>query len=277
MTTSEQKNIIKPDPISLTTHQLVIGFKPTDTVLAWGTGFTYKLQDKYYLITNWHNVTGRNPIAKKPIADHAGIPDMFSTTFREKGNPGVCYRNEVRLYFDDEMTKPKWLIHPTFRENVDVVAIELEPALTNKYSFFPINENDFDNDIPPEISDSVFIIGYPFDEPQYIELPIWKKGSIATEPTVNRDQTPKLLIDTATRPGLSGSPVIYQRTGIHKMFDGKLKDDSIIGRIRNFLGIYSGRLGKDEFQAQLGIVWKAKVIEEIINGQIYGDIEFQKY
>jgi hypothetical protein len=34
-----------------------------------------------------------------------------------------------------------------------------------------------------------------------------------------------------------------------------------------FLGVYSGRLGEDEFKAQLGIVWKKEVIEEIITGK----------
>ena len=53
------------------------------------------------------------------------------------------------------------------------------------------------------------------------------------------------------------------------------RDNSLIGRIRGFLGVYSGRIGKGEIHAQLGIVWKSKVIEEIIIGQIRGNIEFQ--
>ena len=59
------------------------------------------------------------------------------------------------------------------------------------------------------------------------------------------------------------------------MKDGVLSDDTLIGRIRGFLGVYSGRIGNDELQAQLGIVWKKKVIEEIITGQTRGNTEFQ--
>ena len=61
-----------------------------------------------------------------------------------------------------------------------------------------------------------------------------------------------------------------QRIGIHGVEDGKLADDTIIGRIRNFLGVYSGRIGTDEFKAQLGVVWKAHVIAEIIDAKTFG-------
>jgi hypothetical protein len=42
------------------------------------------------------------------------------------------------------------------------------------------------------------------------------------------------------------------------------------GKGRKFLGIYSGRVGDDTFLAQLGIVWKSRVIDEIIEGRKIG-------
>jgi hypothetical protein len=63
-----------------------------------------------------------------------------------------------------------------------------------------------------------------------------------------------------------------QRIGIHGASGGKLTGSELIGRIRNFIGVYSGRIGKDESKAQLGIVWKARVIDEIISGGVRGDI-----
>lgn len=81
-----------------------------------------------------------------------------------------------------------------------------------------------------------------------------------------------MLIDTATRAGLSGSPVIMQRVGIHGGTGGVLSADTIFGRIRNFVGIYSGRIGDDELKAQLGIVWKARVISEIVGAKTFGEI-----
>lgn len=270
----EDENIIKPDYLSITTHQLAIGFLETDIIFSTASGFLYEYNDKIFLITNWHNVSGQNNETGQSISkEHAGIPDVFLTYFRKTNPNEGSELRKLMLYEDKEMTKPKWLVHPEHGEKIDVVAIEIEQESDLLYS--AINKADFDNDIPPEVSDDVYIIGYPFEDMRYLGLPIWKKGSIATEPLVNEGQMPKLLVDTATRSGLSGSPVIYQRVGIHKMIDGKMMPDSLIGRIRGFLGVYSGRIGRGEDKAQLGIVWKEKVIQEIIEGNIYGNIKFQ--
>lgn len=269
-------NIIKPDFLSLVTQQIAIGLEETDTTFSTGSSFFYEYNERIFLITNWHNVTGRNPINGEPLSKiHAGIPDIFITYLRLKEKNGHAELNTIKLYSDNEMTKPKWLVHPVYKEKVDVIALEITQE--EKYRYSTINKADFDEDIPPEVGDECFVIGYPFDDFRYLGLPIWKKASIATEPSINEDQLPKLLIDTATRPGLSGSPVVYQRTGIHKTGpNGQLKNDSIIGRIRGFLGIYSGRIGNGEIHAQLGIVWKEKVILEIIEGNLKSDIEFQR-
>lgn len=274
---SREKNIIKPDFLSLTTHQIAIGFDQTGVIFSTGSSFLYEYEEKIFLITNWHNATGRNPLTREPLSKkHAGIPDVFVTYFRLKLGNGKAKKEVISLYEDEYMTQPKWLIHPTHKERVDVIALEL--VKKDEFIYSAINKGNFDDDIPAEVGDECFVLGYPFDDFRYLGLPIWKKASIATEPSVNEDQLPKLLIDTATRPGLSGSPVIYQRTGIHRMDDnGVLKNDSLIGRIRGFLGIYSGRIGKGEIHAQLGIVWKQRVIKEIIEGKEKGDILFQKW
>lgn len=243
----------------------------TDKVLSSETGFIYKSDSKYYLITNWHNVSGRNPFTGEYISNNQAIPDIFSTMFRDKEQPANCLRKQILLYNDEDMLSPIWLVHPDNKEKVDVVAIPLGSEIVDEFRLFPITDIQFDNDFRSEVSDDVFVIGYPFSNVTYLQMPIWKKGSIVSEPDINLDNTPKIFIDTATRPGISGSPVIFQRIGIHG-YDGKAVSDNVsIGRIRGFLGIYSGRVGKDEFKAQLGIVWKGDVINEIIEGAVLGD------
>jgi hypothetical protein len=269
---SNSVNIIKTDYLSKVTHQIAIGRSDTNVIFSTASSFLYKFKDDIYLITNWHNVTGINPENGVPLSRHSGIPTVFIIYFRLKNEPGSALKTIINLYQDDDYQNPCWLEHPIFGNKVDVVAIKIEQKVEFHYS--PINNADFETDIPPEVSDEAFILGYPFEDFRYLGLPIWKKASIATEPTVNEDQLPKLLVDTATRSGLSGSPVIFQRIGIHKLENGVITNNSIIGRIRGFLGIYSGRIGKGEIHAQLGIVWKGKVIEEIIKGGKYGKAEF---
>ncbi len=168
------------------------------------------------------------------------------------------------------MSKPLWYEHPVHGHTVDVVVLPLSDTIQSSRALFAINAIDFDAQFSEEVADDAFIVGYPFSEMPYLQLPIWKRASIASEPSVELDKLPKMLVDTATRPGLSGSPVVMQRVGIHGMSNGVVKGLEIIGRIRNFVGVYSGRLGADEEKAQLGIVWKARVIREIIEGKVTG-------
>lgn len=266
-------NIIIPSPISFTTHHLHLCFRETDSVLSSASGFIYQREQTDYLITNWHNVTGRNPITGNCLSETLAVPDMVSTLFRDLEQPANCRREFVSLYRDEGMEMPAWYEHPVHGHHVDVVAIPLNEELKQNYRLYPINaiEDEFNNNFKEWVSDDVFVIGYPFNETPHLQLPIWKRGSIASEPDVNIDQLPKFLIDTATRSGLSGSPVIMQRDGVHGFSGGAIKGDEIIGRIRNFVGVYSGRIGDNELKAQLGIVWKAKVIDEIIDAKVFGN------
>ena len=257
---------ITPDPISLTTHHLHLGFRPTDTVLSSGTGFIYERGGITYLVTNWHNVTGRSPLDGKCLSDTLAVPDMLSTLFRSKDNPGACCREYLPLYSDEDMQVPLWLCHPIHGNKVDVVAIPLPLAICDRYQVFPINHIRFQTSFDTRVADDAFVVGYPFSDVTHLQLPIWKRASVASEPDVDLEQLPKLLIDTATRSGLSGSPVVMQRVGIHGKTSEKLTGSEIIGQIRNFIGVYSGRIGADESRAQLGVVWKARVIDEIIDG-----------
>jgi len=256
------------DPISFSTHHLHLCFRPTDAVLSSGTGFIYESNGANYLITNWHNVTGRSPIDGKCLSETLAVPDMVSTLFRLKDTAAVCGREHISLYHDQELLNPAWLVHPQHKGKVDVVAIPLSTEFANKYQLFPINRIDFDAKYRTNVADDAFVIGYPFSETPNFQFPIWKRASVASEPDIDIDQLPKLLVDTATRPGLSGSPVIMQRAGFHGLNGGEMKGDEIIGTIRNFIGVYSGRVGADETKAQLGVVWKAVVIDEIIAGQV---------
>ena len=267
---------------SLTSHYLKMIFEETTTVLATGTGFIYEYEDYFYLITNGHNVTRLNPETNERIIDHAGFPTIISTRiFTELEDvPNSLSPNKVKinLYNDNEYTQPKWFVHPEHGYLVDVIAIPIyqKSKLPSHIKVFPLNTLKFDEEFEPMISDDVFVIGFPFNVTGNFEFPIWKRGTIATELMIDIDGLPKLLIDTATRSGMSGSPVIFQRYGMHVHPSGEM-GKNVLGMIRGFIGIYSGRIGaEDNFKSQLGIVWKKQVIEEILAGRKTGSIDFQR-
>jgi hypothetical protein len=160
---------------------------------------------------------------------------------------------------------------------VDVVAIPVckKEEIPPHVHVYPLNAYPFESE--PEVSDDVFALGYPFGITDPLEYPIWKKGSIATEPSIAFKGLPRMLIDTATRSGMSGSPVIIKRTGIHPI-EG---NDERFGTAAGFAGIYSGRYGVEKDgsnreDVQLGIVWRKEVIEEILVGQVQGTTDFQR-
>jgi hypothetical protein len=239
-----------------------------DTELAIGTAFFYRHLESTHLVTNWHNVTGRNPKTKQPISSHGGVPDRMTIgipqNINKDGQAGILWNwKTLRLYEDENMEKPIWHEHPEFRETVDVVTIPLNGL--EETALMTANDSRLALDnirLYPSLD--VFVLGFPLGMSGGAHFPIWKRGSIATEPDVNLDNLPKLFIDTATREGMSGSPVYVQEVGYWIPEDKTDQKDAVIGKGKRFVGIYSGRVGDDSFQAQLGIVWKARAIEEII-------------
>lgn len=277
-------NKIKIDSPSFTTHYLHMLSYATEKEMATGTGFIYEFENQLFLITNGHNVTGVNPEQNRRLNGFTVFPGKIKTKARilkkesESISIGITEAFSIDLYDDDDFKNPNWYIHPDKGYKIDVVAIPLIDCkkIPKNIKFFPINKLEFDSGFPPEVADDVFILGYPFNIAGNLELPVWKRGSIASEPYLDLDEFPKIFVDTATRPGMSGSPVIMQRTGLHG-YNGKSRTGKeIIGTISNFVGIYSGRIGaEDEFKAQLGIIWKEKVILEILVAKKKSDTKFQ--
>lgn len=270
---------------SLAVHYIKMKYSVTDTILSSGTGFIYLFDDFYYLITNGHNITGVNPETKERLSQHAGIPDRILMKGKYQPNENsIGLINEpfyIDLYKDTNMFEPLWYVHPKHGYEVDVVAVPIisKQEMRKDIKLYPINNFDLRQDIYPVTSDEVFVLGFPFDITDNLELPIWKRGSVATEPSFNIKGLPKIYIDTATRSGMSGSPVIFKRTGVMETVnfkETKSLNDLLIGTIHSFLGVYSGRIGaKDELGAQLGIVWKEEVINEILENKTLGTCEFQ--
>lgn len=241
----------------------------TITDKAKATGFHWSSGSTLYFITNWHNVTGRNPRTKKYNGSFA--PSHLHIWFYEmQGRAGENSRNvkriarEVALY--DENGNPNWIEHPS-GNLVDVIAIKID-NYDWKNSIYTINKNNFPLNFEPMCGDDCYIVGYPdgFKGPQ--GMPIWKRASIATEPELDYQNSPLFLADSLTRPGMSGAPVFARVNGLWGQEGAQISiggDSPIpLGYLHKFIGIYAGREGREAEGFQLARIWKSNVISEII-------------
>ena len=248
-----------------------------------GTAFIYRHKGESYIITNWHNVSGRRPYDKKLISKYAVAPDNLSTEVPmaspEKleieiptsskedlgnGESLVGWKSYTMELYKNEV--PIWYVHPEHKHLVDVVAIPMDSDGTK---LIVANDESLElTNFTLRPSIDAFVLGYPLGLTGGAKFPIWKRASIASEPDIDLDKLPKFLIDTATREGMSGSPVYAQINGYFTPEDKPGIENAIIGEGSRFAGIYSGRLGDDIFKAQMGVVWKEKAIIAIIEGKV---------
>jgi hypothetical protein len=218
------------------------------------TGFIVKKNDSDYLITNWHVITGRNPSNNQPIHSNAVVdPNVLKIWFHGL-NLGTWIRKDVQIV--SPAGNKNWLEHERGRE-IDVVAVALETPRDVTIYDMDLALADFDLMLYP--SEAVSIIGFPKGLTSTGKLPIWKTGHIASDIDFDWNNKPVFLIDATTKGGMSGSPVIAKRVSIYQTSRG-----NSIGNAVRFLGVYSGReIG--ESGIEVGLVWKPKVISEILS------------
>lgn len=257
----------------------VVALAATGAVVNQGSAFFYKRDsDWVYLITNWHIVTGRSPYNAQESKTGA-IPTKLAIKLHEKLGGGKVnpYRHiDHEITINDHLGQsPIWLEHPDQRFQIDVVAIRI--PLTDEWlaksEFRCLEEEDVEERYQPSPMDDVFIIGYPWGlSSGGGVLPIFKRGSIASLPHIPHDRLPRFLIDSRTTSGMSGSPVIAKHDGTWSP-NGVFDDESIIGTVFNFVGVYSGRLeskSSDGEISDIGIVWTKSALDQVLAGNVTG-------
>ena len=272
MTTLPPKIMIDPFsvcacPLTLICQQKVMGT---------ATSFFWKYDSKTYLISNWHVFSGREPSSGQPKDRKFGaLPDSFQIAGVTKNNLNEPFTLTIPIV--DSNNKNIWIQHKKFGRSVDVAAIEIDRILkslgySDVLDVFPcLNEAPQVTDMGSMIGQDVFILGFPLNIMKTGTFPIWKRASIATEFDFPIDGLPCFLVDTATREGMSGSAVIQRASSYTQKGGGNILAGPLATQV---LGIYSGRHIGELGEAQLGIVWKCEIIEEILRDPAAGDSSF---
>lgn len=248
-------------PIDLDFEELPLGH---------GTGFFYMWADQTYLFTAWHVLTGRNSETGRNLERSGARPSHVTIWWNPKGFPG---RPKIaqRLTLFSDTGEPRWTEIKQVDRWVDVVLLPVDvPTWAEAY---PVNE------LPQEptthgIGGDLFVLGFPLDD-QPLKLPIWKRASLASEPEIPEAIQPYWLVDTASRSGMSGAPVVRRVYASQHTWEDSLNRITNPGHrgVTNFIGVYSGRLLETKDDIQLALVWPiqwiARLIKEHLGQQGY--------
>lgn len=234
-----------------------------------------------YLVTNRHVAF---PKVRKDGHEVEVIPNAFSFGLRRMDGDAVDW--ETVSYNKQEFLE-RARIHP--KSDVDVCVVRITDTLTdyvvnsgNQYlQPYAISKENFagENKIDVEVADDVIVVGYPLGYYDDVNLfPIVKAGIIASRWGAPFKGEPYFHIDAKLFPGSSGSIVLSKPKDFvvveGRQFTAPEKQFA-------FLGIYSGQVeaslepirleGMTIIPRQpldLGIVWYANLVEEIIDADL---------
>ncbi|MFK5915573.1 MAG: hypothetical protein QM484_14495 [Woeseiaceae bacterium] len=238
-------------------QSLLIQMRFNGQVLSSGTAFVAEHPDGALLITNRHNVTGRRQDNSQPLSPTGGIPNEIKIMHNQAGQLGNWIPKIEPL--TDNSGNPLWHEHPVLGAQADFVALPLTQLVD--VDLFPHTLGVGDPAILCMPADIVSVIGFPFGLTGGGCLALWATGFIASEPSVDFNNLPLFLVDCRSRPGQSGSAVIAHRNGGMVPLDNG-NTSAFNGPVSRFLGIYSGRINE---QSDLGLVWKAQAIQDLVN------------
>jgi hypothetical protein len=231
-----------------------------DRPLSVGTAFVVKTPVGHLLVTSRQNVTGYQYDSGDSLDRRAGaVPDRIVVWHHRAFKPGH-WRPVVQALRDRD-DKPLWIEHPTWGAKADIVAIRLmERAVgaLDPLAFHPYDILDRDPDLDFQPADRVSVVGFPLDLKVAGFNPVWSTGYIASEPQLDVQNLPVVLLDCRANQGLSGAPVISTQG------QGNTKD-------LRLLGVYGGRV---DSQSDIARVWKTSAVVELLEtaGPFYGDI-----
>jgi len=250
-------------PHSMKVVQLKIFCEGTDNPMGTATAFLATYKENLFLITNHHVVSGYYPGSKRILhKSRIAVPgrmEMYCRLVKEKGDGSGEWQYETAHMGVDfgQNGMNGWLEHPELASKCDIVAIPVDTRLYGDFEGFGFNSIDIEAAIESELDlnvmDELFITGFPLPIDEcYSKLPIYKAGYLASEPGEYANTI--LYVDSKTKPGMSGSPVI-QRERVR--FENKDGGVLITERVIKFVGVYSGRVGVTDIvgEAELGIVW----------------------
>lgn len=115
--------------------------------IAHGTAFLVKRSNWYYLVTNRHNVTGKDGNNHLIDTENGAVPETLRVHYQYK-ELGKDLVTEVPLYAEGEDHSPLWCEHPVHGRHVDVVSILTDWVIPGQHLVQPysVDAPDFEGE-----------------------------------------------------------------------------------------------------------------------------------
>lgn len=240
------------------------------------------------MVTNWQLLTGCDPVTENSSSGWIGSPHAIDVTVIHLVGEEVRFADiSIALY---DGNQPSWFEHKNRRlPGYDLAFIKLEKRPDFRSLSLDYLEIEQDEKIVP--GNDCFVLGFPFGDSLGYPMCIWKRATIASESLFDFKGEPRFLVDTATRPGMSGSPVFKAKRGVklrtplqaasaatalEQLLDIEIlpSHDPQGELIMEFCGVYQGVFtDRIERDFQLGYVIEAKALTELIRDPQPGTIK----
>lgn len=233
-----------------------------ETPISSATGFFISANANLYFVTNNHvvgaeffiNEYKRDNNQQSPPAQK--IPDHLKVRIYNKEFGKFTFLN-IPLSDNGKNRCIKFWENETQKiEMLDIVAIPTPELVTKLQSTRTLAESNILTELLLVPSSELFIVGFPLNHGQTALYPIWKRGTIASQPPLSNTNSSTFLIDATTRSGMSGSPVFFRNTSY------TTNKDQNYGPLQTFLvGIYSAQNASME----IGVVSKLDAVFKKLN------------
>ena len=232
------------------------------------SGFFYRHQERTYLVSARHAITGLDAFTDKPISSTGYLPTKVAvypsrTADDLTGNVVTPHSPEIVEVRNGD-GEQLWLEDPAFAAlRTDIACVEMTSARANAIRC--VNEV-FDEQLLANVGVDCFVVGFSSASYHHPFFPIWRRGSIAYEPLSPVDDKPIFLVDAMTSAGMSGSAIFQRWHGPAPVLNhGALEVDIKKIVSTRLIGVYGGRLGNKAELGQIGYGWYANRIPAILS------------
>ena len=229
--------------IYLTTTVTRLELLCNNACICTATGFFIKRLDRWFIATNWHVLSGRDPRDGKPLNSNCAIPDTCRYVFSVLGESTISWQSCDVGLGDAYENEAVWFQHPTLAQEVDVAVLPVQHGRVGTAKDI-LEPGAHDEDMFLDLGAEVFLPGFPLGMTAGGGFPIWKRASIASSTEFSPGIDRYILVDTATREGMSGAPCLALANWHYYRMDRMTGKVERVNRPLTWrlLGVYSGRL-----------------------------------